>query len=188
MIYGLQKSKLDGTEFQYKRVTQVPEQFKYKMPPVLDQGNKPICVPCSVSAFLNWDTNLRDGNSTRDNNVDLMEIFNGGGGTSKGMSFKNALEYLKGKKRIAQYGMINSEIALKTAILLNGPCVGGLVVRDNSKKNFWEGDEIYGGHAVAIIGWTKEGFLIRNSWGRSYGDYAVLPNFMLFTELWTMIA
>jgi len=187
MIYGLKESPLDGTEMRYRRVSRVPERFMYALPPVLDQGSRPICVPCSLSAFLNWNANLRDGNSARDNHVDLMGIFRGGGGGADGMSFKGALEYLKREKAIREYGTVGSELALKTAVLMNGPCAAGMVVRDGSKREFWEGGQSLGGHAVAVIGWTAEGFLIRNSWGKAYGEFAVMPDFGQFTELWTMI-
>lgn len=166
---------------------QVPKQFKYSMPPVLNQGNKPICVPCALSAFLNWNLNVRDGQSQKDNDIDLMAIFKGGGGTAEGMQFKKALGYLKNQKQIKEYGIIGSDLSLKSAILMNGPCVGGMKVRDNSRKDFWNGDSMLGGHAIAIIGWTEEGFLIRNSWGKNYGEYVVLPDFKQFTELWTLI-
>lgn len=88
MIYGCLKSELTGLEKKYNRVVQLPQQFQYKMPPVLDQGSQPICVPCALSAFLNWNINLQDGNSTRDNHINLMEIFNGGGGNTNGIQIK----------------------------------------------------------------------------------------------------
>lgn len=35
-----------------------------------------------------------------------------------------------------------------------------------------------GGHAISIVGYTDEGFIIRNSWGKSFGKngYALLKN------------
>ena len=49
-----------------------------------------------------------------------------------------------------------------------------------------------GGHAVAIIGYDKEGFIIRNSWGTMYGidgyyhlKYEDFNN--SFYEIWTMV-
>lgn len=52
---------------------------------------------------------------------------------------------------------------------MNGPCVGGMIVRDDSKQTFWEGNNYLGGHAIAIIGWNENSFAIRNSWGRAFG-------------------
>ncbi|MEO6006026.1 MAG: C1 family peptidase [Opitutus sp.] len=46
-----------------------------------------------------------------------------------------------------------------------------------------------GGHAVAIVGYTREGFIIQNSWGRSWGTdgFALLPyeDYLLHaTDVW----
>ncbi len=46
-----------------------------------------------------------------------------------------------------------------------------------------------GGHAVAIVGYTREGFIIQNSWGESWGagGFALLPyeDYMLHaTDVW----
>jgi pimeloyl-ACP methyl ester carboxylesterase len=46
-----------------------------------------------------------------------------------------------------------------------------------------------GGHAVAIVGYTREGFIIQNSWGESWGHkgFAVLPyeDYLLHaTDVW----
>lgn len=185
MIYGYIESKLDGSEKKFSKTTIIPKQFKYNMPPVLDQGQLPICVPCAISAFLNWDINLKDGKSDRDNNIDLMAIFKGGNGCAQGMEIKKALQYLKGQNQITSYATIGSPLVLKSAILLNGPCVGGLMVRDDNKVNFWEGNSNLGGHCISIIGWDEDNFLIRNSWGSE--TLARLNDFSQFLELWTII-
>lgn len=185
MIYGYIESKLDGTEKEYSKTIQIPKQFRYDLPPVLNQGNQPICVPCAISAFLNWDINLKDGNSSRDNNIDVMSIFKGGNGCSQGMEIKKALEYLRKQQQIKSYATIGSPLVLKTAILLNGPCVGGLMVRNDQITNFWEGNRNLGGHCISIVGWNKDNFLIRNSWGSE--RLAELSDFGQFLELWTII-
>jgi C1A family cysteine protease len=77
---------------------------------------------------------------------------------------------------------------------MNGPCVGGLPVYDDAAWEFWKkknGDSFLGGHAVSIVGYNEKGFIIRNSWGRSYAEkgYVLLPydDILSFTELWTII-
>ena len=52
MIYGFIKSELDGTEYKFNQEVKVPEEFRYSLPKVLNQGQRPICVPCSISSFL----------------------------------------------------------------------------------------------------------------------------------------
>ena len=75
--------------------------------------------------------------------------------------------------------MVRSSLALKYAIYLNGPCVGALPVYNTYINKFWDEyrGEYQGGHAIAIIGWDDDGFIIRNSWGTSYGEkgYATIP-------------
>ena len=47
-----------------------------------------------------------------------------------------------------------------------------------------------GYHAIAIVGYDKNGFIIRNSWGKSYADggYTYIPEDEMnyFVELWTI--
>ena len=201
---GFIPSVIDGTEeiFNEPKNIGLPKQFSYMkyLPDVLNQGDKPICVPCSISAFLNWDLNLKDG-SKIDNKIDVFEIFEKANGQSSGMSFKDALEFLiengvgssKGNIKIDRYAKINSHLALKYAIFLNGPCIGGLPVYDSLRDEFWKGNSSYleGYHAVSIVGYNEEGFIIRNSWGESYGEngYEFIKNedILKFTEIWTMI-
>lgn len=192
MIYGYIKSKLDGTEHQFASTKlDILETFRYELPKVIDQGQRPICVPCSISSFLNWDIDLKNGDNTKDNNINVEEIFSAGNGKSNGMTFKDALKFVKTKYKLDSYAMIHSHIALKQAILLNGPCVGALIVRDSSRNDFWNGSEIEGGHAISFVGWDKEGFILRNSWGTSFGNngYTIFPydDFNKIVELWTLI-
>jgi C1A family cysteine protease len=59
-----------------------------------------------------------------------------------------------------------------------GPILTALGVDDtwdNAESNHGNLDEYHpdtvrGGHAVAIVGYTKDRFIVRNSWGKSWGD------------------
>lgn len=182
MNYGFIKSKLTGKESKFTtEKPKLPKQFKYKLPKVFDQGNKPICTACASHAFLNWQYH-------KDFNLDT--IFKNSKPQKDGAEFKNVFEYLKSQKLIDDYALIGSELALKTAILLNGPCIGALPVYNDS-STFWKGTSLQGGHAIAITGWNENGFIIRNSWGSFWGDsgYTVLPykDIDMFYELWTLI-
>lgn len=206
MNYGFVKSKIDGTEQQYQLENiKIPKKYSYKkyLPKVLNQGQRPICVPCSLSAFINWSINNESGNNKADNGVNFEEIFkNRSNDSNDGMSFKDAFYYLRhsgvktdnGIFKIGRYAKIGSIIQLKQAIVINGPCVGGLPVYCSDIDEFWSqlrGTNLEGGHAVAITGYNEEGFIIRNSWGKNYGDegYAILPydDFNKFYEIWTII-
>lgn len=198
-------SIIDGTEdiFNEPKNMGLPKQFSYKkyLPEVIDQGSYPICVPCSLSAYINWDLNLKDGKEN-DNEIDLFDIFDSRSTEDdNGMTFKDALKYLqkqgvktnRGVVKIGRYAKVNSLFALKYALILNGPCIGGLPVYNSAITDFWKNysGELEGLHAICIVGYTEDGFIIRNSWGESYGEdgYAFIKNedANLFTEIWTIV-
>jgi len=61
---------------------------------------------------------------------------------------------------------------IKNALYQNGPVVITFNVYNYTPK-FWlsqPGETIIGGHAVTIVGWTTDSFIIRNSWGTGWGD------------------
>ena len=43
------------------------------------------------------------------------------------------------------------------------PLVGAVIVRDGGRDDFWNGSENLGGHAISIVGFSKDGFVIKNS-------------------------
>jgi hypothetical protein len=152
---------------------------------------------------VNFDLNLKDGKEV-DNDIDLNAIYDSRvdyRDEDNGMTFKDALHFMKhegvktdkGLFKINEYSMVGSIETLKAAIVMNGPCIGGLPVYDSSVNEFWiKGGSFEGGHAVAIIGYDKEGFIIRNSWGTMYGidgyyhlKYEDFNN--SFYEIWTMV-
>lgn len=192
MIYGYLKSKLTGNENVWTKILKVPESYRFKLPKVLNQGQKPICTVCACSAFLNWNINLKDGNSTRDNNIPLDKIFKTSKGTSEGAYLKEVLNTCQLMYHLSKYALIKNPDQLKSAILANGPCVAGLTVKDDQRTDFWRGSGNLGGHAIALVGWNKDGFIIRNSWGDDWGDYGytTIPysDFNKFNEVWTIIA
>lgn len=203
-VFGYVPSVIDGTEkiFGAPVDIKLPEEYSYRnfMAPIIDQGALSICVPCSVSAYLNWKENLKDG-SSKDNKVALMDIYKSKTTAGEGMTFKDAFHYLrhhgvkadKQNLKIDSYGMVNNILSLKYALVMNGPCVGALRVY-NSRPDFWvkyAGDYFLGGHAISIVGYDKEGFIIRNSWGTQFGDkgYTKIPyeEFGELMEVWTVI-
>lgn len=203
-VFGFKPSVIDGSEriFDASDKVELPEKYTFRtyMPPVINQGEDSICVPCSVSAYLNWKENLKSG-EVKDNKVSLFEIYRARENDGEGMTFKDAFKYLKhdgvnskaGKLKINAYGKINNPLALKYAIVMNGPCFGALPVYSDD-YDFWNkkyGDDLLGYHAISIIGYDEEGFFIRNSWGTSFGDkgYTHIKNCDMskMLELWTII-
>ena len=204
VVLGFSPTELDGTEHVFSANESLPLPMKYSyrqyLPKILDQGSRPICVPCSVSTYLNWRENLANG-SKSNNGIDYEEIYSSKEVEAEGMTFKEAFTYLrhhgvsskKGNLMIKEYAMVRSLIQLKYALLMNGPCFGALPVYSD-RPDFWnkyQGDRLQGYHAIAIVGYDKEGFVIRNSWGTSFGDkgYTKIPydEFGKLMEIWTIV-
>lgn len=204
-LAGCIASKIDGSEHIYyvDTNTPLPESYSYKrdLTGVLDQGNHSICVPCSISANLNWRINLKDGKK-RDNNISLFEIYNSRPDNTDGMCFKDAFSFLKkkgvksnkGRIKISSYAMIVDMASLRGAVVSNGPCFAALPVY-SSREDFWNGkdyEKFLGYHAVAIIGYTPEGFILRNSWGKEYGNngHTIMKydDFDKMVEKWTIVS
>lgn len=203
--FGWSPSKLDGTEHQFDEIKNfdIPETYSYVnfLPPVENQGATNMCVTYAISAHVDWNFNMDAATKTSKSiNIDKNEIYNARSlSGDRGMTFKEALNFMKkhgaksekGNIKIEAYAMIKSEIALKQALLLNGPCIGGLYVKNSASIEFWNGNENHGGHAISIVGYNKDGFIIRNSWGLNYGSrgYAVVKykDFDKILECWTII-
>lgn len=208
MNYGFVASKIDGTEYEFKvnNKMKIPAAYSYKanLPDVLNQGKDPICVPCSISAFINWNINVsKNINNGEDHKVDLKSIFNSKTTPGNdGMTFKDAFKFLRntgvktniGNYKIGSYFKMGSILQLQQAIVCNGPCFGALPVYNCNEWEFWDenkSNEYLGGHAIAIVGYNTKGFLIRNSWGKSWGEkgYTLLKydDFCYFYELWSIV-
>lgn len=204
--FGFEPSVIDGSEHIFGAagmpMTQLPKSYSFRrfLPGVLNQGAESICVPCSISAYLNWRENLPTG-SKKDNKVDYHEIYNIRTNHGDGMTFKEAFRYLRhhgvssksGNLKITEYAMVRSLEALRGALVMNGPCVGALPVYSD-RPEFWNklpGDGFFGYHAISIVGYNQEGFIIRNSWGSSFanGGYTILKyeEFNKLLEVWTII-
>ena len=202
---GFIPSVFDGTEkvFAAPKNMGIPKEFSYKkyLPPAIDQGQYSTCVPCSLSAHINYLINLETG-SEQDNKIDIHGIYDKKTTFGEGMQFTDAFDILqkdgvktkKGNFKIGQPMRITNALALKFAIVANGPCVGALPVYNATGiDEFWnpKKGKLEGYHAIAIVGYNKDGVIIRNSWGESYGTdgYALLPNehLNLFLEMWTIV-
>lgn len=204
-ICGFEPSKIDGSEILFSvgvDSQSYPSSYSYQsyLPDVLNQGENPICVPCSISSYLNWNENLKDG-SRKDNKIDYFEIYGIKTGDGEGMTFKEAFSYLRhhgvstkvGVMKISAYALIRNMYSLKAAIVMNGPCLGALPVY-NYTPEFWNknaGDRLMGYHAISIVGYDEEGFIIRNSWGTSFGNkgYTKLKyrDVNKLIEIWTIL-
>ena len=188
--YGYAPSVLDGKELKYMASgIALPKEYELKdLPSIIDQGNQPICVSAVISDMVNWKLNFRKGKEKLSPHV-IYEI---GETENNGMNPKKGFEALVDKTNYGfkKYAMIGSEVVAKDAILANGPLMVALNVHSESNE-FWKGDSYLGGHAVSFVGWNKNGFKLRNSWGCDYGDcgYWTFPyeDFGKILEAWVLL-
>ena len=68
------------------------------------------------------------------------------------------------------YAISNRAYAYSTARLLRPRLEEDVIAgRVKVRRAFPDKPDDYGGHAVTIVGYTDEGFMIKNSWGRGWG-------------------
>jgi len=96
--------------------------------------------------------------------------------------------------RIRQYAQVETIQAAKEAIFKYGPLLMSFPIHKNSPilwKPSNKNKNVIGGHAVAIVGYNQEGFIIRNSWSASWnGDgHVIYPysDWKSHWEIWTCI-
>ena len=192
----------DVKKFEVSKSKPLPLKYSYRdfLPPVLDQGSDPYCIPYSVSTWLNWKENMKIGGK-KDFHIKYSDIYKSKTVVGNGMTYREALNYLKshgvktdkGVMKISEFGYVTSTALLKQAIIANGPCFGSLPVYDETSETFWKKikSSPEGWHSVTIVGWDAKGFIIRNSWGESWGDdgYGVVPylDASSFKEIWTIL-
>jgi C1A family cysteine protease len=96
--------------------------------------------------------------------------------------------------KIKGYSSITTIKGLKTALYLYGPCYISFPVY-NTGTQMWISssidDEPLGGHAMTVVGYTNIAFIIRNSWGSSWGDkgycYYYFKDFGCHYEIYTLV-
>lgn len=94
---------------------------------------------------------------------------------------------------IKEYAQVTTLAGLKQCLVENGPCHISYPVYNYSGR-FWKqntGDVYIGGHAVCVVGYDTNGFIIRNSWGTNWcdGGYTNYPysDWGSHWEIWTVI-
>lgn len=104
-------------------------------------------------------------------------------------------------RQIKRYFDLTGDLkAWRTWIAQNGPLLTCLEVDKNwnnadstGKLDKYDAASANGGHAVAIVGYTENHFIVRNSWGTSWGDggFAYVSNSyarQAFTEVYGIAA
>ena len=76
------------------------------------------------------------------------------------------------KYKVKHYAQVVTIDGLKRNLIEKGPCVVAFPVY-NYGMEMWKqknNETRKGGHAMTIVGYTEDSFIIRNSWGSSWGD------------------
>lgn len=131
---------------------------------------------------------------------ELMQILKNDGCCSEKMvptgSSSNTDEIQEFKaeaNKIQQFARVFTIGALKKTLTVNGPCLICFPVFNFTTK-MWKqhlGEDRLGGHAMAIVGFNKKGFILRNSWGECWDDkgYSIYEytDWGSHEEVWTVI-
>jgi hypothetical protein len=79
------------------------------------------------------------------------------------------------KYRVARFARVDTPEGLCQALYANGPCFLSLP-KHNAGPRFWRAKKsplrqsTQTGHAVCVVGYTKRGFILQNSWGPEWSD------------------
>lgn len=173
MNYGFCKSDMTDVISAKCGIAELPNKYEYKALPIIDQGNKGICVSVSMVEMLNSKKPLDYYyNKRKDKSID-------------GMTVKEAMQIAEKDGDISLYAKVQDPQTMKFSIFNNGPCAVALPV-NNTNSEFWKGKPLLGGHCVVLIGWNDKGFILQNSWGTPnvifpYSDWHYLY------EAWTIL-
>lgn len=94
--------------------------------------------------------------------------------------------------RIGEFASISTAICARRALVLYGPlAIIFPIYHYGSEPWIPSGRPMLGYHAMTIVGYNLDGFMLRNSWGTSWGSggYTLLPwaDWGLQTECWTQV-
>lgn len=191
--------------------------FRPDLPEVRDQGAQGSCSAQTAACMKEWqeyiDVEFKE-------HMSPQFIYNQRENTDYGMTPRDTMKILSNigivpekdypygtKAKISEalilkaksytivgYARIYTLNELKKALVGNGPCYIAFPVY-SFEPQFWKQDpstdSYYGGHAVSVVGYTKDSFIIRNSWGIDWADkgytYYPFEQWGAHWEAWTTI-
>lgn len=94
--------------------------------------------------------------------------------------------------KIKSYARVRTVREAKSALVQYGPVLIVVPVYNDAPRPFiWRGSDLNGFHAMSLYGWNRDGFIVRNSWGRDFADggYVTLPfeDWRYVTEAWSVV-
>jgi C1A family cysteine protease len=161
----------------------------------------------SPQFFYNHRKNIYDDNGKNDSGMysrDVMKLL-----TTVGICTEHTYPYgkIEDKKDILEavyneakshlikaYAKVSGLEKTKRSLYENGPCFITFPVYQYTSE-FWKKTETknknVGGHAVVLVGYTEEGFIVRNSWGVNWGEngYGIYKydDWGIHKEIWTIV-
>ncbi len=191
--------------------------YRPELPSIRNQGPQGSCSTQTASAMKEWQE-LQDVNFNK--HMSPQFIYNQRANEGYGMTPRDTMQIMqkigcvpeadypygsiyeisKELKEIAEkykilgYAKIHTLEDLKKSLVANGPCYIAFPVYSFDLE-FWLDDPLtdtyYGGHAVTVVGYTKDSFIIRNSWGDDWGDngytYYKFKDWGVHWEAWTTL-
>lgn len=174
----------------------IPKEYELpNQPMVLNQGSSPICAAISIASIMEWQSMAKDPDN-KGKAYDAFQIYNLRDNKDvDGMVPRQALNAVKrnGVKgdHIEEFAKVTNYDMIKMGIICNGPVMIGMAAYEDPTY-FWRPTKnLLGGHAVILVGWNEEGYILQNSWGYEYGNKGkiVLPykDQKYILEAWTVI-
>ena len=171
-----------------------------------ERKDKGLDEHLSPQFFYNNRYNLYDNNSSNDEGMfgrDVMKILKEIGICKEKdykygiiedkKNIKESLYLLAKNYCIKSYAQVDNLESLKLSLYNNGPCLIAFPVYNNNIE-FWlenENDNYQGGHAMTVVGYLEDCFIIRNSWGSDWGYegycYYYFKDWGKHWEIWTTI-
>ena len=197
----------------------LPQTFdmRHNLGPVRDQGADGACAAFTAACMKEYQEfqdigfdeymspqciydNRENQNSEGMYSRDVMKILSNIGSVPEndfpyqsGMDISDEHLETASRFRIKGYASIRTIDGLKDSLFKNGPALIAVPVY-NYGAHIWkpEGNQqMLGGHAMSIVGWNEEGFIIRNSWGPDWqlGGYTTFPysHWGMQWEIWTTV-
>ena len=193
--------------------------LRSQLRPIRDQGTQGTCSAQTAACMKEWQEytdvgfdkhmspqfvyNLRSNQHSEGMTPkDTMEILYKTGIVAESIygygnfnPISTALFNTAKKYKIQGYAQVNTIDSLQKALFANGPCYIAFPVYNANSMEFWKQEfpnqRMLGGHAVTVVGYLEDRFIIRNSWSIEWGDrgYTYLPfsDWGIQWESWTTI-
>lgn len=195
--------------------------LRKKLPPIINQGMKGTCVACVGACIKEYQERMDCGYDGyfspdyiyyyRENKPvygmwprDMMKILQKRGCCSnyklpydekkEPSVVSNSCDREAANYKIGAYYQIKTVDELKEALYKNGPCYIAFDVY-NDGNEMWKKKKstevVQGSHAMTVVGYKKDRFIIRNSWGKNWGSngytYYKFKDFGAHIEIWTCV-